>query len=63
MQKVSIIYFFGLGKDLKFTLFPGWEHGKGILSRKGGAEGRELHVPGTFKDALTSSGGWGPGGS
>lgn len=62
-RKLASFTFFCLRKELKFTLFPGWEPGKGILSYKGGTGGRELHVPGTCKDALTSSGGWGPGGS
>lgn len=41
---------------MNFILFPGWEPGKDILAFKRGAGGRELHVPGTFKDALTSFG-------
>lgn len=52
---------FSSQKNLKIHIFPrvGMWKWNFILQRRC----RELHVPGTSKDALSSSGGWGPGGS
>lgn len=59
-RKIASLIFLSQ-KKLEIHIFPrvGMWKGNFILRRRR----RELHVPGTFKDALTSSGGWGPGGS